>query len=276
MFLDQKGKYPFPKVTPIRIPSIVNKLQHIDRFVEPANNNEIVELCLEFKDWYSPLISLDQFQHVYLMNNGITQALETLGLMYRNIHFLQGDYFWLKTIKAGVETSNITECDFSYSSCPSAVDGSVHDTTWPSKFHILDGAYVGTSLTKTVVPENTEIVLLGFSKNLGVPELRAGFIFSKKPIQHLEVFQKVFGYAGLGVFRALRNVCKNIPIVSLAEMLKDHQDKFCKLHPELTPSDSALLSTTLDPHYSFYKRPNGIIRIPLGESITYCIENKLI
>ena len=276
MFLDQKGKYPFPKVTPIRIPSIIDQLQVIDRSVEPITNSEIHDICSSIKEWYNPLIQLDQFKYSYLMNNGITQGLETLGLMYKNIHLLQGDYFWLKTIKAGLEVTEKVPCEISYASCPSAVDGNVIDTSWPSNMHILDGAYIGTSLTKTFIPENTEIILLGFSKNLGVPELRSGIIFSKRPIQHLEVFQKTFGYIGPGVFRAILKVCKHMPINSLAEMLKHYQENFCKIHTELIPSDSALLATTEDLSYAFYKRPNGIIRVPLGESITKSIENNLI
>jgi hypothetical protein len=276
MFLDQKGKYPFPKVTPIRLPSIINQLQIVDRFVEPIGNSEINDICSEVKEWYNPLIQLDQFRYSYLMNNGITQGLETLGLMYKNIHLLQGDYFWLKTIKAGLEVNEKVPCEISYASCPSAVDGNVVNTTWPSKMHILDGAYIGTSLTKTPIPENTEIVLLGFSKNLGIPELRSGIIFSKKPIQHLEIFQKTFGYVGPGVFRSALKICRDMSITSLAETLKHYQEKFCKLHTELIPSDSALLATTEDLSYNFYKRPNGIMRVPLGESITTSIENSLI
>ena len=276
MFLNQKGKYPFPKVTPIRLPNIIDQLQVIDRLVEPMANSEINDMCAEFKEWYNPLIQLDQFKYSYLMNNGITQGLETLGLMYKNIHLLHGDYFWLKTIKAGLEVIEKLPCEVSYASCPSAINGNVVDTSWPSNIHILDGAYIGTSLADTIIPKNTEIVLLGFSKNLGLPELRSGIMFSRKPIQHLEIFQKTFGYVGPGVFRAILKICKNMPITSLAEMLKTYQEKFCRIHTELIPSDSALLATTEDLSYTFYKRPNGIMRVPLGESITASIKNNLI
>jgi hypothetical protein len=272
MFLNQKGKYPFPKVTPIRLPEIIRQFQTIHQFSEPTTNTEINDVCSIIKEWYSPLIGLDNFKYAYLMNNGITQALETIGLMHTDIHILQGDYSWLKTIKAGTEVAEKVSCEISYASCPSAINGEIVDTTWPSKMHILDGAYVGTSLIKTIVPTNTEMILLGFSKNLGVPELRAGIIFSRKPIQHLEVFQKVFGYVGLGVFRTLSDVCKKMPIEALAETLKDHQARYCSMHTEFIPSDSALLATTEDSAYSFYRRPNGITRIPLGESITHCID----
>jgi hypothetical protein len=67
-----------------------------------------------------------------------------------------------------------------------------------------------------------------------------------------------------------------MPIETLAARLKDCQANFCSIHAEFNPSDSALLATTDDRSYKFYKRSNGLIRIPLGESITYCIENKLI
>lgn len=276
MFLNQEGKYPFPKVTPIRLTEIIRQFQTIHQFSEPTTTNEINDVCSMIKEWYSPLIALDDFKYAYLMNNGITQALETIGLMHKDIHILHGDYSWLKTIKAGVEVAEKVSCEISYASCPSAINGETVDTTWPSKMHILDGAYVGTSLIKTIVPANTEMILLGFSKNLGIPELRAGVIFSRKPIQHLEVFQKVFGYVGLAVFRTITDVCQRMPIETLAVRLKDYQAKFCSLNAEFNPSDSALLASTNDRSYKFYKRSNGVIRIPLGESITYCIENKLI
>ena len=81
---------------------------------------------------------------------------------------------------------------------------------------------------------------------------------------------------GPGVFRSALKICRDMSITSLAETLKHYQEKFCKLHTELIPSDSALLATTEDLSYNFYKRPNGIMRVPLGESITTSIENSLI
>jgi hypothetical protein len=71
-------------------------------------------------------------------------------------------------------------------------------------------------------------------------------------------------------FDIAAKICKNITINELATELKFHQEQFCKNYTEaeFKPSDSALLATTLDTRFNFYKRPNGIVRIPLGESIT--------
>jgi hypothetical protein len=280
MFIDQSKIYPFPKVTPIRIPAVIKKIREnyskIEYFKNSISKEYLEDLGGFFKEWYNPLINLESYPYVYFMNNGITQGLESVGLMYKNINLFQGDYSWLKTIKAGIEVTEKTDCDYSYASCPSAINGNIDNTAWPSEFHILDGAYVGTSTLKTIVPPNTEIVLLGFSKNLGVPELRAGLIFSKTPIQHLEVLQKVFGYIGSHPFESIKAVCENLTITDLADRLKKYQEKYCSKYPDFLPSDSALLATTNNQEYKFYRRPNSLIRIPLGESITYCIENNLI
>lgn len=280
MFIDQSTTYLFPKVTPIRIPEIINQVRdsykNKNLFDIPVSAEYLNNLGNFFKEWYNPLIDLTSYPYVYFTNNGITQGLEIIGLMYKDINFLQGDYFWLKTIGSATEVSIKRDCNYSYASCPSAIHGNIDNSIWPSKFHILDGAYIGTNAEKTIAPPNTEIILLGFSKNLGVPELRAGLIFSKNKIPHLEMLQKSFGYVGVAPFESVRSVCENLPILELAERLKDYQQRYCLLYPKFIPSDSALLATTDDQQYKFYKRPNGIIRIPLGESITHCIEHKLI
>ena len=82
------------------------------------------------------------------------------------------------------------------------------------------------------------------------------------------MLQKTFGYVGLQPFNLLARICKDVDIVTLGSKLKTHQLEFCKYFDEFMPSQSALLATTQDEHYKFYKRPNGVIRIPLGESIS--------
>lgn len=269
MFIDQSKKLPFPKVTPIRLPRVTGLLKIHYSYRDDIS---LQELEIGFRQWYDPLIDLHEFPYMYFTNNGITQALEYLPIHYkhRDIKMLVGDYFWLKTIGAAQELTEIKECEISYASLPSAIDGKVGDITWPSKIHILDGAYIGTSVKKTKVPENTEIILLGFSKNLGIPELRLGLIFSKVKLPILDVLQKTFEYVGLQGFNVVNEICKRVLITELSTELKFHQEEFCNKFLELNfiPSDSALLATTNDDRFKFYKRPNGIIRIPLGESIT--------
>lgn len=268
-FIDQSKKLPFPKVTPIRLPKITELLK---KYYSYRDDISVYSLELEFRNWYSPLLDLEEFPYMYFTNNGITQALEYMPIHYKkqDIKMLVGDYFWLKTIGAASESTHPIECDISYSSMPSAIDGSVTDFNWSSKIHILDGAYVGSSVKKTPVPTNTQIILLGFSKNLGLPELRLGLIFSKVQLPILDVLQKTFGYVGLQGFDVAAKICKDISINELSTELKFHQEQFCKnyIETEFKPSDSALLATTIDSRFTFYKRPNGVIRIPLGESIT--------
>jgi hypothetical protein len=270
MFIDQSKILPFPKVTPIRLPEVFELVKTNFKFYEGDQLLNVSQLETIFRDWYQPLVSLDQFPHMYFMNNGITQALEYMPIHFKNIDIsmLLGDYFWLKTINCATEVIDPSACRISYDTNPSTIDGSVHSNVWPSDVHILDGAYVGTCLDKISVPSNTEILLLGFSKNLGLPELRCGLMFSKKKIRNLDVLQKTFGYVGLQSFNLIANICKDLDIITLATKLKTHQLEFCKHFKEFEPSQCALLATTKDENYKFYKRPNGIIRIPLGESIT--------
>jgi hypothetical protein len=274
MFIDQSKILPFPKVTPIRLPEVFELVKTNFKFYEGDQLLNVSQLETIFRDWYQPLVSLDQFPHMYFMNNGITQALEYMPIHFKNIDIsmLLGDYFWLKTINCATEVIDPSACRISYDTNPSTIDGSVHSNVWPSDVHILDGAYVGTCLDKISVPSNTEILLLGFSKNLGLPELRCGLMFSKKKIRNLDVLQKTFGYVGLQSFNLIANICKDLDIITLATKLKTHQLEFCKHFKEFEPSQCALLATTKDENYKFYKRPNGIIRIPLGESITEWIK----
>lgn len=270
LFIDQAGSLPFPKVTPIRLPIVIDLTRQHCKFYEGEQLLNIFQLEVIFRDWYRPLVDVDQFPYMYFMNNGITQALEYMPIHFKNIDIkmLLGDYFWLKTIKSATEVSSIAGCQISYDTNPSTIDGTVHATVWDSSLHILDGAYVGTCLDKIPVPSNTEILLLGFSKNLGLPEMRCGLMLSKKKIQNLDVLQKTFGYVGLQSFNCLANICKELDIISLATKLKTHQLEFCSYFKNFKPSQCALLATTKDENYNFYKRPNGVVRVPLGESIT--------
>jgi len=277
-FIDQSSTLPFPKVTPIRLPEVIDLVRKNFKFYEDRELLDIAQLETIFRDWYRPLVDIDQFPYMYFMNNGITQALEYISIHFKNIDIKMnlGDYFWLKTIKSASEIIKPISCQVSYDTNPSTIDGSVHSNTWDSNSHILDGAYVGTCLTKIPVPVNTELLLLGFSKNLGLPELRCGLILSKKKIQNLDVLQKTFNYVGLHPFILIANICKEITITELAEELKFHQLEFCKNYTDaiFVPGDSALLATTTDERFKFYKRPNGIIRVPLGETITQFIKNE--
>ena len=275
-FVDQSKIYPFPKVTPICLPEVVDLKKQNFKYYEGDQLLNVNQLEDIFRAWYRPLVDIDQFPYMYFMNNGITQALEYMPIHFKNINIkmLLGDYFWLKTINCATEVIDPVVCRISYDTNPSTINGAVHSNVWPSDVHILDGAYIGTCLDKIPVPPNTEILLLGFSKNLGLPELRCGLILSKKRIQTLDVLQKTFGYVGLHPFNLIARICKEINIETLVSKLKTHQLEFCKYFEEFTPSQSALLATTQHESYKFYKRPNSTIRIPLGESITKWITAK--
>lgn len=276
MFLDQSKTFPFPKVTPIRLPEVIELASHHYKFYDDDQLLNVSQLETIFRDWYRPLIDIDKFSHMYFMNNGITQALEYMPIHYKNtnIKMMLGDYFWLKTIGCASEVINPTTCEISYDTNPSSIDGAIHSTSWESAKHLLDGAYVGTCLDIVPVPANTEMLFLGFSKNLGLSELRCGLILSKNRINTLDVLQKKFGYVGTQSFNTIAQICKELDIIALATKLKTSQIEFCKDYPQFKPSQCALLATTKDETYKFYKRPNGVIRIPLGESITKRLQHE--
>jgi hypothetical protein len=274
-FIDQRKKYLFPTVTPIRLPDVLNLATSysatIDNWGTTDHLNDMKTIEESFRKWFSPLINLDKFKYCYFLNNGSTQGIEFLSLLYKDqkIYLEQGDYFWLKTIGNGEEVANPIACDYSYKTSPSAINGSNITNQWNSKAEILDCAYIGTSLEKIIPGNNTEHILLSFSKNIGLPELRAGMIFSKKPIKTLEIFQKQYGYVGLVNFKIIKKIIENFTIIDLATTLKQIQNDFCNDLTEykIAPTDSALLGTSTHDYFDWYKRPNGFTRIPLGESI---------
>ena len=275
-FIDQSKILPFAKVTPIRLPKVIELTKKNFKYYESDQLLTVAQLEDVFRTWYQPLIDIDQFPYMYFMNNGITQALEYMPIHFKNadIKMLLGDYFWLKTIGCASEVINSAVCKISYDTNPSTIDGAVHSITWPSDTHLLDGAYVGTCLDKIPIPANTEILFLGFSKNLGLSELRCGLMLSRNKIPTLDVLQKTFGYVGTQSFNLIARICKDLDIITLATELKTYQTEFCKHFKQFQPSQCALLATTKDETYKFYKRPNGVIRIPLGESITRWITTK--
>jgi len=279
MFISQEGRLPFPKVDPIRLPEIVSMGKAYLNEVKLTNDVPMIKTDMNrlensYRNWFSPLIDTSMFPHMYFMSNGITQALETLAIHYKkqDINLKQGDYFWLRLLGSGKEVENITECSVSYSTTPSAIDGNINNETWPSAQHILDCAYVGTSTSTINVPNNTEFLLLGFNKNIGLVELRCGLLLSKKPIPSLQGLQKTFGHVGLTNHYVIEQIIKNISITELATKLKHYQTKFCReVNMDFIPSDSALIATT-NSEMKFYQRPNGATRIPLGESISRLLE----
>lgn len=284
MYLHQYKELPSPSVTPLRLPELVRAVDRISRelpfnqyWSRKDNIAQMQQYEQQFREWYSPLIDLERFPHCYFLNNGITQGLEWLALKYHSqkIHLETGDYFWLKFINVGQEVPKPITCDVSYRTDPSAIVGMAGTTSWDSQTEILDGAYVGTALHRTHTFKNTEHVLLGFSKNIGFPELRCGLLFCKNKLEWLPVVQRVVGYVGMRNFTIISELIKQFSIIDLANALKEAQSLYCHKYPEhgFVPSDSAILATTTNSDFSWYKRPNGVIRVPLGESITHDIDN---
>ncbi len=139
-FSDQSKVLPFPKVTPIRLPEVTDLVRKNFKFYEGQQLLNAVQLESIFRDWYRPLVDIDQFPYMYFMNNGITQALEYIPIHFKNIDIkmVLGDYFWLKTIKSATEVNSPISCQISYDTNPSTIDGAVHTTVWNSSLHILD------------------------------------------------------------------------------------------------------------------------------------------
>lgn len=280
MYIHQNKELPAPHVTPLRLPELVAAATKISQDIPLGwNRRDNIEAMKrnehQFREWFKPFIDLDSFPHMYFLNNGITQGLEWLGLKYFNqkIHLLHGDYFWLKLINVGKEVDYAISCEVAYRTDPSAITGEVPVPAWPSKIEIYDGAYVGTSLKRSAIYLNTEYVLLGFSKNIGFPELRCGLLLSKQKLDLLPLVQRVYGYTSMRNFAIVSKLIEQFSIERLADALKEVQRLYCEMYPEyeLVPADSAILATTTNEQFKWYKRPNGIIRVPLGESATQAI-----
>ena len=84
-FLDQQGQLPFPKVTPIRLPKVVELAKQNFKYYEGDQLLNVNQLEDIFRAWYRPLVDIDQFPYMYFMNNGITQALEYMSIHFKNI-----------------------------------------------------------------------------------------------------------------------------------------------------------------------------------------------
>lgn len=276
-FIDQSTTLPFAKVTPIRLPRIIDMANNFwKQETLPYNlsfsDEKLNELENNFRTWFDPLISLNDFQNMYFLNHGISQGLDFLGHYHNQekIRMILGDYHWLKTLGCADEEKNKIPCNISYQSNPSSIDGNIVNDHWDSEIHILDGAYIGSCTEKIIIPQNTKYVLLSFSKNLGLLELRSGLLLSKEKLPVLDIFQKKFLHLGLHQFNIISKICNEVNILEHAKELKFYQEKFCSTFQDLnlTPSKSALIATTNDIRFKFYRRRNGIIRVPLGESIT--------
>jgi hypothetical protein len=74
---------------------------------------------------------------------------------------------------------------------------------------------------------------------------------------------------GLLNFKIIKKIIENFTILELATTLKQIQNDFCQNLTEykIAPTNSALLGTSTQDCFNWYKRPNGFIMIPLGESI---------
>lgn len=60
-FIDQSKILPFPKVTPIRLPEIINLTRQNFKFYEGAQLLNVDQLETIFRDWYRPLVTLINF-----------------------------------------------------------------------------------------------------------------------------------------------------------------------------------------------------------------------
>ena len=85
VFVDQSKRLPFPKVTPIRLLEIVKLEKQNFKFYDSnylLDTNQLEDI---FRNWYRPLVDVDQFPYMYFMNNGITQALEYMSIHFKNV-----------------------------------------------------------------------------------------------------------------------------------------------------------------------------------------------
>jgi hypothetical protein len=220
---------------------------------------ELKLLQQEFVEYLKPIIDLKDFPFFYQIN-GITDGLNQLAMAYRDktIKIIPGDYEWMKICRQSTDTVN---GDVLYITNPHAGSGNYFsDDEWENilNTHLniaLDCAYIGsTPIKKIKINENVNYLYVGLSKMFGLPSLRAGFVFCKKPSLPLDAFLRI-AYYNFNSVSLTRALIKEIDLEYIHNKYKQEQSDICKLG-NVTPADVVYFATTTDPEYDFYKRGN--------------------
>jgi histidinol-phosphate/aromatic aminotransferase/cobyric acid decarboxylase-like protein len=230
--------------------------------VNCSYDEKIEELKLlqdELIYYLAPIIDLQQFPFFYQIN-GITDGLNQLAMEYKNktIKIIPGDYEWMKICRQNTDTSN---GDVLYITNPHAGSGNYfNDEEWNNILDTnsniaLDCAYIGSTPIKPIkINKNVNYVYVGLSKMFGLPSLRAGFVFCKRPSLPLDAFLRI-AYYNFNSVSLTRALIKEFDLDYIHNKYKKEQAEICKMG-NVTPADVVYFATTTNPEYDFYKRGN--------------------
>jgi len=229
---------------------------------DSSHAEKIKELKLlqnEFIEYLNPIIDVKSFPFFYQIN-GITDGLNQLAMKYQNktIKIIPGDYEWFRVCRQNTDNVN---GDVLYITNPHAANGNYFsDSEWENIINThsniaLDCAYIGsTSIKKIKINENVNYVYVGLSKMFGLPSLRAGFVFCKKPSLPLDAFLRV-SYYNFNLVSLTRALIKEFDLDYIHNKYKQEQLEICK-KGNVVPADVVYFATTDNPVYDFYKRGN--------------------
>ena len=185
----------------------------------PVTYDEVIPYQTGVIQWLNPVIDLSSF-HVY-PTNGITEGLNWwYGQENRAVTVDPGDYQWVEP-KSG-------EGSIHYLSVPSSIDGNFRELPGGSGAIALDLAYVGsTSKKNIVIDQRVEFVFFSLSKSFGVPNLRTGWLFTRKPQPQLE--KLIYGAKYYNYFAAssAEAIIEKFSVDYVYERLRQRQQELC-------------------------------------------------
>lgn len=237
-----------------------------DKFNKTAN---------DLRDWLNPIVNLSSLPHHYY-TNGIHGAIEQwLASESRQIYCLRGEYPYPMHLRKECSekrkvvivdnVKDIPEHAVVYMSNPFSSTG-----RWDERYEeienpiALDIAFVGTTGPYNFkIRNNVEQVFWSVSKPFGLGHFRAGIRFSRFDEDlHNQITD--LGYLNVLGSDIINLAINQYGVVECWDKLKSMYDNICSKNNFLK-SDSYLVATTNNDHYSHLKREDGTIRLPIAK-----------
>lgn len=224
-------------------------------------------------EWLRPFVDLQGFDYCY-PTEGITGGLSYWKFQEsRNVYRLRGDYTWLSQVSSDVQVvdgwRSVPSSGVLYLSSPSAIDGN-YFPEWNQLIGegpqiVLDLAYFGSSDPKKIeINDRVEKVFYSLSKGFGLNGFRAGWMFSREPVQGLETLRE-YSYASMvNVVLTQYIISTYGPDFLYRQLSECHQVITKRLG--LRPSDSVYFGLTESDTYSTFRREDlSFARVPMNE-----------
>ena len=223
--------------------------------------------------WLKPHLDLGEFDSVY-PTSGISQGLQVWLLHEkRKVFRLRGDYRYLDEVSEDIiVVDSVDDVPDSadgifYLSSPSSRDGNLFkdwDRLKDKKFSLaLDLAFHGTApMAKVPITSNVEFVFYSFSKPFGVPSLRAGWMFARKPMPSLEAMLEV-GYLPYLHLTTTERIINKFSPDFCYQWLHPFRDSVCS-QADLVSADSVFVGLSESLVYEKFRREGlELARIPI-------------